>query len=246
MAPPKTQSHPTEADLIFNRTAIALARSQRLIASWLPPTPPEEKNANASASASTNETIDDEDIAGHFVSPPERLGLGAPVPNGGGNASSNDSGIKHTSSVADERLRKTIMGAKRSGAKRNININININQARVNKDQGHRASSGSRRKIGGHMPLKRRPESAPFLDRESEGDDEEGRSSLGRAKRLSTGKQGGASTVDEKSEVGDEDGDDSRRRITPHQTSIPTKKRCATYLDEVLASRTKRKGHRTW
>lgn len=32
MAPP-----PSEADIIFNRANVALAKSQRLVASWLPP-----------------------------------------------------------------------------------------------------------------------------------------------------------------------------------------------------------------
>lgn len=39
MAPTK---EPTEADIIFNRASVALARSQRLIASWLPPKTAEE------------------------------------------------------------------------------------------------------------------------------------------------------------------------------------------------------------
>ena len=33
---------PSEADIIFNRASVALAKSQRLIASWLPPKTPEE------------------------------------------------------------------------------------------------------------------------------------------------------------------------------------------------------------
>lgn len=32
----------SEADIIFNRASVALARSQRLIASWLPPQSPSE------------------------------------------------------------------------------------------------------------------------------------------------------------------------------------------------------------
>ena len=32
----------SQADIIFNRTNVALARSQRLIASWLPPKPESE------------------------------------------------------------------------------------------------------------------------------------------------------------------------------------------------------------
>ena len=39
-------AQPSEADVIFNRANVALARSQRLVASWLPPpTDSELKNA---------------------------------------------------------------------------------------------------------------------------------------------------------------------------------------------------------
>lgn len=33
---------PSEADIIFNKANVALAKSQRLLASWLPPRKPEE------------------------------------------------------------------------------------------------------------------------------------------------------------------------------------------------------------
>lgn len=39
---------PTEADIIFNRANVALARSQRLIQSWLPSKTPEEQAATKS------------------------------------------------------------------------------------------------------------------------------------------------------------------------------------------------------
>lgn len=39
---------PSEADIIFNRASVALAKSQRLIASWLPP-PSELTNAKSDA-----------------------------------------------------------------------------------------------------------------------------------------------------------------------------------------------------
>lgn len=34
---------PSEADIIFNKANVALAKSQRLLASWLPPRKPEEQ-----------------------------------------------------------------------------------------------------------------------------------------------------------------------------------------------------------
>ena len=39
------QQNLSEADIVFNRASLALAKSQRLIASWLPPKPPQETAA---------------------------------------------------------------------------------------------------------------------------------------------------------------------------------------------------------
>jgi hypothetical protein len=49
---------PSEADVIFNRASVALAKSQRLIASWLPPKTPEEL-----ASTKTEEELEREEKA---------------------------------------------------------------------------------------------------------------------------------------------------------------------------------------
>lgn len=47
---------PSEADIIFNRANVALAKSQRLIASWLPP-----KTYGEADSMKTEEELDTED-----------------------------------------------------------------------------------------------------------------------------------------------------------------------------------------
>lgn len=47
---------PSEADIIFNRAAVALAKSQRLIASWLPP-----PTASELANAKTEEELEREE-----------------------------------------------------------------------------------------------------------------------------------------------------------------------------------------
>lgn len=49
-------SIPSEADIIFNRASVALAKSQRLIASWLPP-----PTASELAKAKTEEEIEKEE-----------------------------------------------------------------------------------------------------------------------------------------------------------------------------------------
>lgn len=50
------QKEPSEADIIFNRANVALARSQRLIQSWLPP-----KSAEEIANAKSEEELLKED-----------------------------------------------------------------------------------------------------------------------------------------------------------------------------------------
>ncbi|KAI6896957.1 hypothetical protein KC318_g9346 [Hortaea werneckii] len=56
----KPNNEPSEADVILNRTNVALARSQRLIQSWLPPKPSEE----SAAAQSTPAEDDEEDFKG--------------------------------------------------------------------------------------------------------------------------------------------------------------------------------------
>lgn len=59
----------SEAEVIFNRASLALAKSQRLIASWLPP-----KSQVAAAAAKTEEELDREES--EIFSPvPERYDL---------------------------------------------------------------------------------------------------------------------------------------------------------------------------
>jgi hypothetical protein len=47
---------PSEADVIFNKASVALARSQRLIASWLPP-----RTAQELANVKSEEDLERED-----------------------------------------------------------------------------------------------------------------------------------------------------------------------------------------
>ena len=58
-------SDSTEADIIFNRASLALAKSQRLVASWLPAKTPHE-----AAAPKTEEELDQED-SDAFSSLPE-------------------------------------------------------------------------------------------------------------------------------------------------------------------------------
>lgn len=70
---------PSEADILFNRTAVALARSQRLIASWLPPLlAPESTNTKPKT-----ETEIEKEEREVFTPVPELCGIGAKAPADG-------------------------------------------------------------------------------------------------------------------------------------------------------------------
>ncbi|EAS29801.3 uncharacterized protein CIMG_08547 [Coccidioides immitis RS] len=92
-------SSTTEADVIFNRASVALARSQRLIASWLPPKTQEEI-----AHEKTEEELQREEDE-IFTPVPEKLGLGAPLPN------SQSDGCRNRAELnSNDKLRKQLLG----------------------------------------------------------------------------------------------------------------------------------------
>ncbi|BCR87068.1 DUF3245 domain-containing protein [Aspergillus chevalieri] len=66
----------SSTEIILNRANVALARSQRLVASWLPPQTTEEQSSNTK---SEEELQREEDEI--FTAVPETLGVGAPLPS---------------------------------------------------------------------------------------------------------------------------------------------------------------------
>lgn len=68
------QNGASQADVIFNRASLALAKSQQLIASWLPPKQGEELKAPDSTEAV------DEDDKEIFTPTPELYLLARPKP----------------------------------------------------------------------------------------------------------------------------------------------------------------------
>jgi hypothetical protein len=64
----------SQADIIFNRTNVALARSQRLIASWLPPKPQSEQQESTQAAADEDDDFrGDSEIGGMTLACPKAL-----------------------------------------------------------------------------------------------------------------------------------------------------------------------------
>ncbi|MCJ1401497.1 hypothetical protein MMC11_004711 [Xylographa trunciseda] len=197
----------SEADIIFNRANVALAKSQRLIASWLPPRTEEELR-----NAKSEEEIEREEQE-MFAPVPELLGLGAPVPQ---EIKNGDERRQELSS--NDKLRKQLLGKEFA------------------KLYGKTGSAT--KKDFGALPLGSKPR--PVVTKqavEEEMEEDAGRSSLGKPKRRVE-----ASSVEgeEQEEQGDDKGSFPRPN-TRIQGSISSKKRTSTYLDEVLAEKSRKR-----
>ncbi|KAI9764724.1 MAG: hypothetical protein M1840_008116 [Geoglossum simile] len=93
----------SEADVIQNRINVALAKSQRLVASWLPLADP------ATNTRSVEEIQRQEDTL--FTPIPPRLGLGAPIPK-----EFADGDVKKQKEfVLNDKIRRKMMGGRSSG-----------------------------------------------------------------------------------------------------------------------------------
>ncbi|KAI5239844.1 hypothetical protein E4T43_06475 [Aureobasidium subglaciale] len=94
-------STPSDADVIFNRANVALARSQRLVQSWLP-----TKSAEDAAHHKTHQELlnEDEEL---FKSTPELLGLGATAPD-----TDQDPLLRKRPGANNDRLLEQLLGKK--------------------------------------------------------------------------------------------------------------------------------------
>ncbi|KAI4219062.1 MAG: hypothetical protein L6R36_008585 [Xanthoria steineri] len=212
---------PSEADIIFNRANVALAKSQRLVASWLPTrTDAESKNAK------TDEQIEKEEqemftpVPEVYSSNPDRttrLGLGAKPPE-----DLKDWDLKRQKWSSNDQLRRQLLG----------------------KDHGKlRSEGGDRRTVrrdAGPLPLLgSKPRPAPIKrGLEDDGsDDEGGRASLGR-KKVKTPAEAAepekAASVQADVMNNEEPGDE-------RQATVKHSKKANNYLDEVLSQRKGRK-----
>ncbi|EFR04329.1 hypothetical protein MGYG_07338 [Nannizzia gypsea CBS 118893] len=138
----------SEADVIFNRANVALARSQRLIASWLPP-----KTADETANAKSEEELQKEEDE-IFTAVPEKLGLGAPLPQ-----KEADGSIKRTELSSNDKLRKHLLGK-------------NFQKAEASRLK----NASTRTKQAGPAPSHKNE----IIE---ESDEEDGRSALGKGKK---------------------------------------------------------------
>ncbi|CAD0013326.1 hypothetical protein D6D19_02023 [Aureobasidium pullulans] len=92
---------PSDADVIFNRANVALARSQHLVQSWLPPKPAQDVVQSKTAQELLKE---DEEL---FKPTPELLGLGASAPD-----ADSDPLLKKRPGANNDRLLEQLLGKK--------------------------------------------------------------------------------------------------------------------------------------
>ncbi|KAI5303527.1 hypothetical protein KEM56_007459 [Ascosphaera pollenicola] len=140
----------SEADIIFDRANVALARSKKLVASWLPANEDDEVTQRKSDAELQRE---EDEI---FVAVPEKLGLGAPVPS-----KEADYTARRSELSSNEKLRQQLMGknykkamaAVKSHSQQNPGKGPSSNKATAaneddedDDDEPSRSSLGKRRK----------------------------------------------------------------------------------------------------
>ncbi|KAL8809971.1 MAG: hypothetical protein Q9223_005069 [Gallowayella weberi] len=205
-------SRPSEANIIFNRANVALAKSQRLVASWLPPrTDDEVKNAK------TEEQIEKEEQK-IFTPVPEVLGLGAKVPE-----DLKDGDLKRQKLSSNDVLRRQLLGK---------------DHARLPNKGGH--AQGNQRTAGGPLPIgskPRPPSSKRRAEDESSSGDEGGRSSLGKEKQ----KKSVEIVESVETEGVDIDATNNEESPRQWVKAAKSSKKANNYLDEVLSQRKEKK-----
>ncbi|KAJ5631666.1 uncharacterized protein N7484_011766 [Penicillium longicatenatum] len=208
----------TESDVILNRANVALARSQRLVASWLP-AQTEEELANVK---SEEELQREEDEI--FTAVPETLGVGAPLPEKAADGSWN-----RTELSSNDKLRKQLLG-------KNYD---RFMKAEAEKKAAAKASTAAA------QAAKTAAAAANKQDEESD-DDEEGRlASIGRNKRKAAPLKTKTKAVDGE-DKGSQDEQDvpSAKEVPVRQAPLKGKKKATSYLDELLAERAKKRKKR--
>ncbi|KAF3387131.1 ATP-dependent RNA helicase [Penicillium rolfsii] len=219
----------SESDIILNRANVALARSQRLVASWLP-----EKTTSELASAKSEEELQREEDE-IFTAVPETLGVGAPLPEKAADGSWN-----RTELSSNDALRKQLLGR---------------NYDKFMKAAAEKKQASAAAKVGASAATTAGKSSAGVNNEDEDDDDEEGRVSMvgmKNKKRRRVGDQGratpapaaGNSKSEDVVEKGDNGTAESEEPINVKQGPAKGRKKATSYLDELLAERSKKRKKR--
>ncbi|KAA8650056.1 hypothetical protein EYZ11_004763 [Aspergillus tanneri] len=211
----------SETDVILNKANVALARSQWLVASWLPPRTQEELDN----SKSEEELQKEEDEI--FTAVPETLGIGAPLPSKAANGS-----WKRVELDSNDKLRKQLLGknykkvvAARTGAPHTLGkpgmlTSHSQSTARKEYEEDDDEEDGGRTAMVTKSKIKSRKRKA-VLEAGQDYDDN----------ATSAGKN-------------EEDTQSTAQGITSSSRPIPRpqgRKKATSILDEILADRSKKR-----
>ncbi|KAI7201039.1 hypothetical protein KC343_g2741 [Hortaea werneckii] len=225
----KSNNEPSEADIILNRTNVALARSQRLIQSWLPPKPSEESAATQSTPAE-----DDED---DFKGLDETAGIGSK--RTAEDEGLPDGALRRKKLASNDKLLEQILGKKAAQQKKKQDANKNSIKSSLPAKQ---------------VPMQHTRPQEP----ESEEEEEEGRAAAFKSKKRKANPPISRSTEppirDEgaqkssKQEEGTRDNHDAVHATEPQPTKDedsederPAKRKTGSYLDELLSQKASKK-----
>ncbi|CAI7636797.1 unnamed protein product [Penicillium bialowiezense] len=184
----------SESDVILNRANVALSRSQRLVASWLP-----EKSSDEPTKTDEELQKEEDEI---FTAVPETLGIGAPLPQKAADGSWNRSDLD-----SNDKLRKQLLGK---------------NYDRVMKAAAEEKAAA---KAASAKPVVEAVES-----KEEEYDEEDGRAAM----LSKTKKRKGGPAVHPAVLAAGTDAKGPRKG----------RKKATSYLDEILAERSKKRKKR--
>jgi hypothetical protein len=216
----------SQADIIFNRTNVALARSQRLIASWLPPKPQSEQQESTQAAADEGEDFRGDSEIGGIGSLAQKDDSGLP-----------EGAFKRRNPGANDKLLDSLLGKKAANAHR--------------KAQALAKSATAQSQEAPKPVVKEKPKRPADSDSEDEG----GRAAAFKSKRAKPSKpqpkvqdadvEDGA---DVKTDTPEADVEAKTAELTlqpPQDTSTAAKsngrKRPASYLDELLGQKANKK-----
>ncbi len=217
-----------DPDVILNRINVAHARSLRLLQSWLPP--------KSEQDPATQSTPEDDD----FTSMTEIGGYGSKAAHAD---DASDGLIPRRKTTSQDMLLEQILGKKGARAKK--------------RKDAENARDKKAEKLGVSKPLVKRPGQGRKMDDGSEDDDEGGRSSAFESRRVRSAGAGKAEMAEVRAAIaGTTDVDTTTATATPgtlpqtgdnepageseREERAPKRKK-GSYLDEVLAQKSKKK-----
>ncbi|PWY69832.1 hypothetical protein BO94DRAFT_579071 [Aspergillus sclerotioniger CBS 115572] len=229
-----------ETDMILNKANVALARSQRLVASWLPAPVADDRTHVKSEEELQRE--EDEIFKAVPETAQSRLGVGAPLPTKAADGSWN-----RTELESNDKLRKQLLG-------RNYKKVMVATSAAKAGTTSAGAGAGGRQDTSSGI--------ARGMQEEDVDDEEEGRTSLIGKKNFTVAKKRKAESqaqpefetvnnqgsepkqTNDSGDGSDDKVDQSNKQTRPAPRPSKGRRKATSFLDELLAERAKKRKKR--